>query len=507
MPTSSTPAEPSSEAASSGSAKQSEMVQSKMVSRGEFFELDVGRDVSDSPLYNQDIAPTRISQRSWHKGNVAALWVGMSVCVPTYTLGGVLTAYFGLSVVEALLTILVANVLVLIPLILNAFAGTKYGIPFPVVLRSSFGLYGSNLPCLVRALVACGWFGIQTMFGGIACHLLLSSLWDDWAALGSVGEVYGFFIFWALNLFVVINGANAIKQLENWSAPLLLTVGAGLMWWVMPHIDMPTLLATPANRPEDALALPYWLGGITAMVGFWATLSLNIPDFSRFVRSQRDQVIGQIIGLPLTMFFFAALGVVLTSASVSLVGETIADPINLIGKLAEPGLIAVAMVMIIIATLSTNSAANIVSPTNDFQNVAPSLINEKRGVIITGIIGVLIMSWELMKKMHWIESDVSVESLYSNWLLGYSSLLGPIAGIMIVDYFVINKQQLDLVGLYVSNGRYPAINVQGMVAFLVPVLSTLLSLWSDHFRWFYDYGWFTGSLMGAALYYLLKKSV
>lgn len=478
---------------------------SSMIAKGDFYELDVQEDLRQSPLYNDDIAPTKIVQRSWHKGNVAALWVGMAVCVPTYTLGGVLTAYFGLSVAEALFTILVANIIVLIPLTLNAFSGTKFGIPFPVLLRSSFGLYGSNIPALIRALVACGWFGIQTLFGGLACHLLLSALFPTWSILNGVGEVWGFFLFWGLNLFVVLKGANAIKQLENWSAPLLLLVGAGLMYWALPQINLSELLATPPSRPADEPAFPYLMAGITAMVGFWATLSLNIPDFSRFVKSQKDQVIGQVLGLPLTMFFFAALGVILTSTSSTLVGETISDPINLIGKIEHPWLVAPAMILLIIATLSTNSAANVVSPTNDFQNMAPKLINEKRGVWLTGVIGALLMSWELLKKMQWLESDISVEALYSNWLLGYSSLLGPIAGIMIVDYFIVRRQKLDLVSLYQSGGEYPDMNYSGLLAFVIPVMLTLMSLITGYFTWFYQFGWFTGSLLGALLYFLFNR--
>jgi NCS1 family nucleobase:cation symporter-1 len=479
--------------------------QSKAVEVGEFVELDVQDDVLHSRLYNPDIAPTKINQRTWHKGNVAALWVGMAICVPTYMLGGVLTAYFGLSVMEALFTILIANIIVLIPLTLNAFPGTKYGVPFPVLLRSSFGLKGSNIPCLIRAVIACGWFGIQTLFGGVACHLLLSAISSDWAALGSVGEVYGFFMFLVLNLMVVIKGAHAIKVLENWSAPILVSVGLGLMFWALPQIDIKEILATPANRPKDASTPQYIMAGVTAMVGFWATLSLNIPDFSRYVKSQKDQIVGQVIGLPLTMFFFASLGVVLTAASTTLVGETISDPINLIGKIDSPIMVGLAMILLIIATLSTNSAANIVSPTNDFQNVAPKLINQTRGVLLTGLIGLLMMSWELFKKMGWVQSDVSIDALFSNWLIGYSSLLGPIAGIMIVDYFVIHKQKLHLVSLYLKNSKYPTINYHGMAAFLIPVALTVIALFIEPFNWFYKYGWFTGSITGAILYYLMKR--
>ncbi len=470
---------------------------------GEHVELDLGQDLASSPRYNDDIAPTKASQRTWSRWNVAALWVGMAICVPTYTLGGVLTAYFGLSVGEALWTILIANVIVLIPLTLNAYPGTRYGIPCPVVLRASFGIIGSNVPSLIRALVACGWFGVQTLFGGIAIHLLLSALFESWALLGGTGEVLGFFIFWIANITVVIRGSESIKRLETLAAPLLLIVAIGLVFWALPKISVSELLDVPPNRPEGASVFRLFMAALTAMVGFWATLSLNIPDFSRYARSQRSQIIGQIIGLPLTMLLFAGLGVVLTAASASLVGETISDPINLIGRIDSPFWVVLAMLMIILATISTNTAANIVSPTNVFQNVAPKYINENKGVIITGIVGIALMSWELLKKLGWLDTDVSVESLYSNWLIGYSSLLGPIAGIMVVDYFLVKKQEYDVLALYQDGAGCPAWNVPGFVAFLVPVALTIIAITTGHLSWFYDFGWFTGSILGGLIYYFV----
>ena len=470
-------------------------------------EVELSPAVKASDYFNEDLAPTQVSERTWGTGNIAALWVGMAICVPTYTLGGGLTSYFGLSVMEALFTILLANVVVLIPLTLNAFPGTKFGIPFPVVLRSSFGIVGSNIPCLIRGFVACGWFGIQTMFGGLAIHLFLSSISDGWAALGGIGEVIGFFAFGALNVYIVIKGSESIKWLETLAAPLLLIVGIGLIWWASDKVSVTEGLATPANRPEDAGFFSYFFAGLTAMVGFWATLSLNIPDFSRYAKSQKAQVKGQIIGLPLTMFLFAALGVLLTSASTTLVGETVSDPVTLIGHIDSPFFVAIAMLLIIVATLSTNTAANVVSPTNDFQNIAPKYINHTRGVLLTGLVGVLLMSWELLKKLGLIESDVSVESMYSNWLLGYSSLLGPIAGIMIVDYFFIRKQELDVAALYTSSTLYPKVNWAGFIAFLVPVAVTLLAVTADVFTWYYNYGWFTGSISGAVIYYVAANKL
>ncbi|MDC0612132.1 NCS1 family nucleobase:cation symporter-1 [Vibrio sp.] len=479
-------------------------MKTEMKKVGDFYELEVGQDLLDSKNFNEDLAPTKVKERTWTKFNIAALWVGMSICVPTYTLGGVLTAYFGLSVTEALVTILIANIVVLVPLTLNAFSGTKYGVPFPILLRSSFGITGSNIPCLIRGLVACGWFGIQTMFGGLAIHLFLSEISTAWASLGSKGEVFGFFIFWLLNIGVVLKGSESIKWLETLSAPLLLVVGLGLLFWASDKISYSELLSTPANRPaEDGIA-KYFFSGLTAMVGFWATLSLNIPDFSRYAKSQKDQVVGQIIGLPVTMFLFAALGVVLTAASATMFGKTISDPITLIGQIQSPFWVAIAMILIVIATLSTNTAANVVSPTNDFQNIAPKYINHTKGVLLTGVIGILLMSWELMKKMGWIQSDVSVEAFISNWLLGYSSLLGPIAGIMIVDYFLVKKQSLNVTALYLEDA-YPAINWAGFIAFFIPVIFTSMAISFNVMTWFYNYGWFTGAFSGAILYFIVSK--
>ena len=486
---------------------QETVAQSKAIAVGEFFELDAKDDVLTSPRYNEDIAPTRVKQRTWTKWNVAALWVGMAICVPTYILGGVLTSYFGLSVTEALWTILIANVVVLIPLTLNAYPGTRFGIPCPVVLRASFGIIGSNVPALIRAVVACGWFGVQTLFGGIAIHLLLSALFDGWAALGGTGEVIGFFIFWVANVWVVIRGSESIKHLETLAAPLLLVVAVGLVVWALPKVSISEVLATPATRPDGASFFGYFMAALTAMVGFWATLSLNIPDFSRYADSQKSQIAGQIIGLPLTMLLFSGLGVLLTSASMELVGETISDPINLIGHIDNTFWVIVSMLMIILATISTNTAANIVSPTNSFQNIAPKYISEAKGVIVTGVIGILLMSWELLKKLGWLDSDVSVESLYSNWLIGYSSLLGPIAGIMIVDYFLVRKQRYELPDLYRDGGVYPAWNTAGFIAFLIPVGLTLVAITTGHLGWFYNYGWFTGSILGGIIYYFASRAL
>jgi NCS1 family nucleobase:cation symporter-1 len=328
---------------------------------------------------------------------------------------------------------------------------------------------------------------------------------DSWAQLGGIGEVIGFFIFWVANVWVVLRGSESVKYLEVIAAPLLLLVGVGLLVWAWPQASVAELLARPGNRPPDSSFAKYFLAGLTAMVGFWATLSLNIPDFSRFAKSQKSQIVGQIIGLPVTMVLFAGLGVVLTASSSQIVGETISDPITLIGRIDSPFWVVTSMIIIILATISTNTAANIVSPTNDFQNLAPRLISQRRGVLLTGCIGIALMSWELLKRMGWLQSDVSLDSLYSNWLIGYSSLLGPIAGIMVVDYFVVRRQHYDLPGLYLDSGPYPAWNLAGFVALAIPVALTLIAIVTGAMQWFYTYGWFTGSFLGGFIYFLMSR--
>jgi nucleobase:cation symporter-1, NCS1 family len=474
-----------------------------------------------SSLINPDLAPVPPERRTWNVWHIASLWVGMSVCIPTYMLAAGMIAA-GLNWWQSLLAVLLGNAIVFVPLAINGHAGTRYGIPFPVFARAAFGLRGAHVPSLLRSVIGCGWFGIQTWLGGFAINVILGIVWPgwrtiggDWTFMGHAAPLYlSFLIFWLVNMYFVWAGTESIKWMETLSAPFLIVTGLALLWWAAARGGgLGNVLAASSRLSQSGSTAPspsgflvgLFLPWLTAMVGFWATLSLNIPDFSRFARSQRDQIIGQVVGLPVTMLLFAGLGVVMTSASAQLVGETISDPITLIGRIDSPVWVVLSMIVIIIATISTNTAANIVSPTNDFQNVAPRLIDQRKGVLLTGIIGIVLMSWELLKRLGWLQSDVSLDSLYSNWLIGYSSLLGPIAGIMIVDYFVVRRQHYDLPGLYLDNGAYPAWNAAGFVAFLVPVALTLAAITTGALQWFYTYGWFTGSLLGALIYYVLGR--
>ena len=465
------------------------------------------KSVSHETAYNENLAASHTSERTWNKWHFTSLWVGISICVPTYTLGGYLVSYFGLSVGEALFAILLANVIILVPLILNGRAGAKYGIPFPILLRSSFGVVGSNIPSILRGFIACGWFGIQCLFGGLAVDILFDKLIPFWEVLGGVGYFISFFIFMIANAYVVIRGFESIKILETVAAPLLLMVGIALLLWGWGKADMAAVFAQAPNRPEGVSVVPFFLSGLTAMVGFWATLALNIPDFTRYSKSQSDHTIGQILGLPVTMFLFSALGVVMTSASVSIFGETISDPVTMIGKIDSTFWVIIAMIIIVLATISTNTAANMVASTNNFQNMAPKIINMRSGVILTAIVGTVLVIWEVLIRSDLVTSDIILKTFYSNWLLTHSNLLAPVAGIMIADFYLVRKQNLDIIELYKTSGVYGKYNWAGILAFLVPAALALIVFRAGSesgIIWLYDYGWFTRAILGFILYLVMS---
>jgi len=505
-----------------------------------------------SPYANEDLLPTTFEERRWSLWHIAALWIGMAVCIPTYMLAAGLIAS-GMTWWQALVTIAAGNTIVLLPMVLNGHAGTKYGIPFPVLLRAPFGILGANVPALLRGLVACGWFGIQTWIGGHALYALTRVLVPAVGEAPPIGwlglnpwEAAAFLLFWALNVWIAWSGTERIKWLESWGAPMLLAIGLALFGWALTApgglgaaLEFSRQFADPSLAVEEGravvrplaedgrvratevrvgagptqaeaeaalrgaawvpwtagpIAIPstgaagrgplhvaaevrdgagaispvltatggtgsaatrgFWflfLPGLTAMVGFWATLSLNMPDFTRFARSQRDQAWGQILGLPTTMVLFSFIGIAATCAAalrfkdVLVVQAVPWDPVALLSRFDEPLVVVLSMVALAVATLTTNIAANVVAPAIGFSNVAPKWISFRVGALITGVIGILIMPWKLIS---------STQGYIFTWLIGYSALLGPVAGIMIADYWVVRRTRLDTPGLYLERGGY-----------------------------------------------------
>lgn len=456
-------------------------------------------DLRQSSLINEDLAPTMIAQRTWSTYNIAALWIGMAVCIPTYMLASGLIAG-GMNWWQAIMTIALGNVIVVVPMILNAHAGTKYGIPFPVMARASFGTLGSNVPALLRAVVACGWFGIQTWIGGQVINAMLTVLLTSWASF-AMGPWISFAIFWSLNVYFILKGTESIRWLESLAAPFLLIVGLGLLAWAYVNGGgFGPILSQPSKFQTTGEFWKFFIPSLTGMVGFWATLSLNIPDFSRYARSQRSQMLGQALGLPPTMALYSFIGVAVTSATIIIFGEAIWDPVVLLAKFDNPVVIVISMVSLLVATLTTNIAANVVSPANDFANLMPRKISFKTGGMITAVIGIVMMPWKLL-------SDFG--TYIFGWLIGYSSFLGPIAGVLIADYFIIRKRTLNTRDLYIRGGEYEftgGFNLKALLAFGAGVAVALIGLFVDELRFLYDYAWFVGFAVAFVIYIIAMKS-
>lgn len=475
-------------------------------------------DIKNSPLYNEDLAPVPAEQRTWNKWHIAALWVGMAVCIPTYMLASSLIEQ-GMNWWQALLTILLGNLIVLVPMILNAHVGTKYGVPLPVFLRLSFGIKGSILASLLRGLVACGWFGIQTWIGGAAIYQLLLVLFPDLANTPHLGDFIGlnlaqaacFLFFWFINIWIVYKGINSIKALETWAAPFLLFIGLCLLIWAWAKAGSIQAILNASYALSSKNEVDFWkifFPGLTAMVGFWATLSLNIPDFTRYARSQKDQALGQLIGLPTTMTFYSFIGIAVTSATILIYGKAIWDPVSLMGKFDSPAVVIISMFGLTVATLSTNIAANVVAPANGFANIAPKKINFKLGGYITGIIGILIFPWKLI---------ADPEGYIFRWLIAYSALLGSLAGIMICDYYIVRKTMIHVAELFNPAGMYKGWNRAAWIAFvlsIVPVIPGFLAevgvITKNVFAPFlinlYSYAWFVTFILSFIVYFLFAKN-
>jgi nucleobase:cation symporter-1, NCS1 family len=473
-----------------------------------------------SELYNADLAPTGPEQRSWRWWHFAALWVGMVMNIASYMLASGLTEQ-GMSPWQAVLTVLLGNAIVLIPMLLIGHAGTKHGIPYAVLVRSSFGTHGAKLPALLRAIVACGWYGIQTWLGGSAIYVLLNILSGN-ALQGaplagldiSAGQLACFLLFWLLQLYFVLHGTDSIRWLESWSAPIKVVMCIALVVWATSRAGgVGSMLAMPSQFVAGgAKAGRFWQTfwpGLTAMVGFWATLALNIPDFTRFAKTQRDQIVGQSIGLPLPMALLSLVSVVVTSATVVIYGKAVWDPIDLTSRMTGIG-VGIALVILTLDTMCCNLAANLVGPAYDFSSLWPRAISYKTGGLMTAGIAIVMMPWKIL---------ASTQGYIFTWLIGYSALLGPVAGIMVVDYFLLRGTELDARALFDERGAYAyrgGWNPAAVLALVVGVLPNLPGFLhtafpaafphvADFFNTLYTYAWFVGLVLAALVYGLLMK--
>ncbi|MEJ2113320.1 MAG: NCS1 family nucleobase:cation symporter-1 [Flavobacteriaceae bacterium] len=550
--------------------------------------VELHEDLSNSPLYSEDLAPVPANQRTWNKWHLAAIWVGMAVCIPTYLLASYMIKT-GLNWYEALIIIGLANLIITIPMVLNGHAGVKYGVPFPVIGRAAFGTKGVHLASVARGIIACGWFGVQTWIGGLAIYAIFNAFTGSTGELGlSIGKFAGFGVFWIINMYFIWKGTESIKWLETYSAPILIGIGLVLIYWSyakaegfsivldqsvqlektaatityendLYYLNLNSLkdkeghikvteynIVSDENSTweaftENPIPIPNtinvnvqfrntdgdsevlssvvtanvvdsnpsgsklwsYLLWLTAMVGFWATMSISIADITRYASTQKDQVAGQFIGLPVTMMLYSFVGIFVTCAAIInfkdilIADDAPWDPVSLIAKFKNPVVVIIAQIFMIIATLSTNIAANVIAPSNAFSNLWPKKISFKKGGTITGIIGILIMPW-------WLLNEIS------GFLIFVSGLLGPVLGILICDYFLIRNKTLQLEELYKEEGIYSygktGFNKAGMIAFIVGVFLALVGYWVPALNFLYSLSWFTGFIISFALYYFLMKN-
>lgn len=560
--------------------------------------ISLDEDVSSSPLYSEDLAPVPKDKRTWTTFDLAAIWVGMAVCIPTYILASYMIKS-GMSWYVALIIIALANLIITIPMILNGHAGVKYGIPFPVLGRASFGTKGIHIPAIVRAVVACGWFGVQTWIGGLAIYAIWNAVTGSEGSAGlDLGKFIGFGIFWMINMHFIWHGTESIKWLEKYSAPILVFMGIALIGWgayeaggfgtvlekgaqmqtptavvkqegeqfllylsplrakngrtkaelfdvfvddfksnkmtvspQMAPIDLKLLFPDSEISTESKVAVQFSIDGddktikssivsasiegqensgqsimsymiwLTAMVGFWATMSLSIADITRYASTQKAQVKGQLIGLPGTMILYSFVGVFVTFAATLNFSDILVsddapwDPVSLLSKFDSPVVVVISQIFMIIATLSTNIAANVIAPANAFSNLLPKQISFRSGGIITAVIGIVICPW-------WLLNEIS------GILIFISGLLGPVLGILVCDYFLIRKKKLKLAELYKVDGAYSysnGFNMKAMISLIVGVLLALVGFWIPSIGFLYSLSWFTGFIISFGLYYLLMK--
>ncbi len=477
--------------------------------------------MSDGPagaspaLWNPDLAPTDRAHRTWKAYHFVALWIGMVVCIPGYMLAAGLIDQ-GFSAWQAVGLVLAGNAVVLVPILLNGHAGAKFGVPFAVLIRTSFGVRGAKLPALLRAVVACGWFGIQCWVGGSALYAV-GNIVSGGALVGAkigwlgidLGQLGGFLVFWAMHLYFIARGPESIRWVESITAPIKVAILFLLLAWAWfradgfgPLLDAPSQFVEGGKKAGLFWAL-FW-PSFTAMAGFWSTLAMNIPDFTRFARTQKDQVIGQSIGLPVPMGALALIGVAVTSATVTIYGKAIWDPVDLASRM-EGLAVAVGLTIIVIDTLCVNLAANVVGPAYDFAAIFPRHVNFARGGYITAALGVLVMPWKMI---------ASSDGYIFTWLGGYGALLGPVLGIMIADYWLIRKTEIDVPALYRDDGPYHygnGWNMAAIAAFAVAVAPNVPGFLATAFpasfggipalfTGVYNYAWFVGVFLAMAVY-------
>lgn len=462
----------------------------------------VKETLRSSKYYNQDLAPTLDSQRNWTAYNLAACWVGMNVCIPAYQMASSAVS-MGLSWWLSLLLVALGNCIVLVPILLNAHVGTKYGVPFPVYARTAFGIRGAQIPSFVRTIIGIGWTGILIWQGAESLQVAMCLIIPGWSSIAA-GQWIMFAVFWALNIGIAYAGSNALKKFESIATPLLgITCAALLYWGIKVVVTGGYTMSQALNAvtvPEDFNLSETVVACLVANIAFYSTWALNIPDLSRYCKDQKSQVRGQLFGMPGSMVAIAFIGVFITGVTALKFGRAYWDPNQIVEAIGSPGAAIFAAFAISLATLTTNVTTNILPPVNGLCNLWPKGITYKRSVVIVGILTIIMQPWKLV-------SDPS--GYIYNWLGTYGALTGPIASILIYDYYFVKKKRLALDELYLGQGsRYwykNGFNIRAIAAWGLAILLPVLGKFIPLFSVFSLYGWIVSFALGFVFYPLLMR--
>jgi NCS1 family nucleobase:cation symporter-1 len=496
------------------------------VEKNGLFELtDAARaELGSSKYYNDDLAPTSVSQRNWTTYNITMLWVGMAICIPSLSLASGLIG-MGVSPWLSVLNVALGNIIILVPIQLNSQIGTKYGIPFPLFARLTFGTIGAQIPALLRAITACGWTSVQAWVGGGAVGAIIGcfapkfgdATWTiglpSWGGIQTVGtgQFIGYIIFILFIGWVAYTGMDQIKWIQNIGGPILIAVMIALLLWAYSIVPEGTGFMGVMSQPNDD-ALIAQNGGfvvcyLTALMGniaFWATMALNIPDFSRYAKSQGDQFRGQLLGMPIPMALCAFVGAYFAQATKLAYGEAMFDPTNVFYHLENKILIFIAAIAVVAATVTTCVAANVVAPANGFSNISPKKITYKKGVIITILLAFFILqAW-------WIYGSGAA---YFTWMNAYGTILAPIAAIFIADYFVCKHKRIDMMSLFKgADGRYwynggfnMAAVIAWVAAFILPLI-TYFGVSGSFWTFINSINYVWSFVVGFVVYVVLMKT-
>ncbi len=471
---------------------------------------DLGIKKIDPTLYNEDLAPIPHAKRTWGWFEIFNVWSNDIQSLFGYTLAASLFITYGLNGWAVMAAIVLAGFIIMVLVNLSGQPSVRYGIPYPVMARVSMGVRGANFPAMVRCIVAIFWYGVQTYFASTALALLINALTGTTGGAQFLGMTaigwFSFVVVWLFQLYMFWRGIEWIRHFLNWAGPfvyVVMLVLMGIIWYKAG----PGLLnevgkifsgtGTYAGGPVAA-----FLAITGTMIAYFAAVVINFGDFSRFVRSEREMKIGNLVGLPANVAFFSFIALFVTAGTVVLFGERLTNPADIVAKVDNLGLTVIAAITFFAATVGINVVANFVPPAYDLANLIPSKINFKIGGLITSIaaffVGALWVS---------VISNIGI----SGFVNTLGAILAPVYGIMVCDYYLVKKQKLDIQQLFSSEpgSKYYYLNgwnQRALIAFGAAAIFSISSEWVPALSILAGFGWVIGACLGGLFYYGLMST-